>query len=147
MRVSFVTLLACTLLVATLFGCSHAASRTAGPIEDSWFPNVDGVFVKAEYIDLNTNHTERLYIRYGPISDSGVELEKTTNGVVLWRVHVKPIGGLTYSKYSNDVDARIWTDQIWVTSTGAKQIFEVRSLKNGSFISRKVTDVERQVYH
>jgi hypothetical protein len=144
MRILFIILLLSTLLVASLSGCSRAPSRTTGTIEDSWFPHVDGIFVKGEYIDLNTNNTERLYIRYGPISDSGVELEKTTNSIVLWRVHVKPVGDLEYSKYHNDVRVRIWDNQIWVTSTGAKQIFEVRSLKTGAFISRKVTNVLQQ---
>jgi hypothetical protein len=138
--------LSSALLVASLSGCSHATSPPAGVIEDSWFPHIDGHLSKAEYIDLNTNNTERLYIRYGPIWDSGVELEKTTNGAVLWRVHVQPVGGLSYSKYYNDVRVWIWDDQISVTSIGAKSIFEVRSLKTGASISREVRNVEHQRY-
>ena len=117
--------------------------RAADAIEESWFPNIDGIFSKGEYIDLNTNVTERLYIRYGPISDSGVELERTTNSVVVWRVHVQPLG-VAHSYYRHEVRIRIRDDQIQVTSIGFQEIFEVRSLKTGAFISRKVEDVQRK---
>jgi hypothetical protein len=123
--------------------------RAADAIEESWFPNVDGIFTKGEFIDLNTNATDRLYVRYGPISDSGVELERTTNNVVVWRVHVQPLG-VMHSRYSHEVRIRIEDDKILVTSIGThpmmavQQIFEVHSLKTGAFISRKVEDVRQQ---
>src|SRR4051812_28935366 len=110
------------LLLAATFA-AHAA--TTNTVEESWFPHIDGIFAKAEYIDLKTNATERLYIRYGPISDSGVELERTTNNVVVWRVHVRPLG-VAHSKYRHDVRIRIDEGKIYVTSIGAQQIFEVR---------------------
>ena len=119
--------------------------RAADAIEESWYHCIDGWSCKAEYIDLNTNATERLYIRYGPISDSGVELERTTNNVVVWRVHVQPLG-VAHSKYDHEVRVRIRDDQIQVTSIGFREIYEVRSLKTGAFISRKVTDVGKQRY-
>jgi hypothetical protein len=121
------------------------ACRAADAIEDSWFPHVDGIFAKGEYIDLNTNATERLYIRYGPISDSGVELERTTNSIVVWRVHVQPLG-VSHSKYRQDVNVRIEDDRILVTSVGAKQIFEVHLLRTGALVSRKIAEVQRQRY-
>jgi hypothetical protein len=128
------------VLLILRIGFSSQASDT---IEKPWFPYVDGIFTKAEFIDLNTNLTERLYIRYGPISDSGVELEKTTSNAVVWRVHVQPLG-VAHSKYYHEVRVRIDEDKILVTSTGAKRIFEVHSLKSGALISRKVEDVQRQ---
>src|SRR3954454_16431956 len=96
--------------------------RAGDTVEERWFPHVDGIFTKGEFIDLNTNTTERLYIRYGPISDSGVELERTTNNVFVWRVHVRPLG-VIHSRYRHDVRVRIEGDKILVTSIGAQQIF------------------------
>lgn len=116
--------------------------RATDSIEKQWFPHVDGIFTKGEFIDLNTNATERLYIRYGPISDSGVELERTTNNVVVWRAHVQPLG-VSHSKYRHEVQVRIENDKITVRSSGAREIFEVHALKTGALVSRKVYDVKR----
>jgi hypothetical protein len=127
------------LFVATFV--SHAADTNT--VEESWFPHIDGIAWKAEYIDINTNSTERLYIRYSPVSDSGVELERTTNTVVVWRVHVRPLG-IAHSKYRHDVRIRLDNGKIYVTSIGSwQQIFEMRDFKTGAFISRKVEDVPR----
>lgn len=127
------------LLLAAVFS-AHAA--TTNTVEESCFPHIDGISAKAEYIDLNTNGTERLYIRYSPISDSGVELERIANNFVVWRVHVRPLG-VEHSRYRHDVGIRIDGGKIHVTSVGAQEIFEVRDLKTGAFISRKVADVRR----
>jgi hypothetical protein len=126
------------LLTLTLCGLCHAADS----VEKQWFGSVDGVFTKGEFIDLNTNATERLYIRYGPISDSGVELERTADNVVVWRAHVQPLG-VEHSKYRHEVRVRIEDDKVLVTSIGAEQIYEVHSVKTGAIISRKVEDVRR----
>lgn len=143
---ALIKLLWALLLAVSLFGCSRAVSRPQGVIEESRFPShIDGIFNKAEYIDLNADNTDKLYIRYGPLSDSGVELERSANDVVLWRVYVQPLG-VAHSKYYHEVRVQLWGDQICVTSTGAKQIVEVRSLTNGAFVSRRVTDVAQQRY-
>ena len=120
----------------------------AGPlIEEAWFTNFPPAFIKADYIDLNTNTTDRLCIRYMPKADRGVELERTTNKVVVWRVHVQPLN-VMHSAYRHEVHVQIEKDNILVTSIGrqqimgATQIFEVHSLKTGAFISRKVEDVQ-----
>ena len=130
--------IALLILTVSLSFPSHAADL----VDERWFPHVDGVFTKGEFIDLNTNATERLYIRYGPISDRGVELERTTNNVVVWRAHVAPLG-VIHSKYHHEVRVRLEDDKIFVTSIGAQQIFEVRALKTGALISRKIDDVRR----
>jgi hypothetical protein len=117
-------------------------SRSADSIEGQWFPRVDGISIKGEFIDLNKNAAERLYIRYRPIADQGVELEMTTNNAVAWRVYVRPLG-VKHSKYHHDVHVRIEGDKVFVTSIGARQIFEVRSLKTGALISRDISDVQR----
>jgi hypothetical protein len=113
--------------------------RAGDLVEKRWFPYVDGMSTQGEFIDLNTNATERLYVRYSPIADTGVELERTTNNVVLWRVHVLPLG-VDHSKYTQEVYVRIEDGKILVTSVGARRIFEVHSLKTGELISRKVDD-------
>jgi len=138
--------------------CLNISCRAENLIEKSWFDGVDGKFVKAEYIDLNKNNTERLYLRYCPLTDSGVELEKVTNNVVIWRVHVQPIIPLeqqNHSKYCHEIKFFRVEDQITVIraagfSVGkmgdaifaegkdAKQVFEVRSLKTGELISRNI---------
>jgi hypothetical protein len=129
------------LLMCGLALVVHAADS----IENSWFLYVDGIFAKGEFIDLNTNATERLWIRYSPIADRGVELERTTNSVVVWRVHVQPLG-IEHSRYRHDVTVRIQDDRILVTSVGAQQIFEVHSLKTGALVSRKIEEVQKQRY-
>jgi hypothetical protein len=123
------------LLTLMVCGVCHASEL----IEKRWFDHVDGTFTKGEYIDLNTNATERLYIRYGPISDSGVELERTTNNVVVWRTHVQPLG-VSHSKYRHEVHVRIDGEKIVVTSSGARRIYEVHTLMTGEIISREVYD-------
>jgi hypothetical protein len=144
------------LTIAVTASC-HAADL----IEKSWFSTIDGMAYKAEYIDLNTNNTERLYIRYSPISDSGVELERTTNNVVLWRTHVQSLG-VAHSKYCHAVNIILDSDQIivfsaggldvckngnsiYANSDGAKQIHEIHSLKTGKLISRKVSNMLVQI--
>ena len=116
--------------------------RATDAVEKRWFDRVDGVFTKGEFIDINADGTDRLYVRYGPISDSGVELERTTNNAVTWRVHVQPLG-VAHSKYRHEVHVRIEGEEVRVTSFGAKQIFEVRTLKTGKLISRTVAEVQR----
>jgi hypothetical protein len=118
------------------------STRASDSVEKPWFPYIDGIFTKAEFIDLNTNLTERLYIRYGPISDSGVELERTTNNVVVWRTHVQPLG-VEHSAYTHEVRIRIYDDQVHVWSTGRQVIYEVRSFKTGALISRKISDLPK----
>lgn len=139
----------------------HAADL----IEKSWFPTINGMSDKAEYIDLNTNNTERLYIRYSPLTDDGVELERTTNNVVVWRVHVQPIVPLSqqqpHSKYSHEVIVLMYPDHIAVISAAgsslsrqstsiyanskdAKEVFETHSLITGELISRRVSDLPLQ---
>jgi hypothetical protein len=113
-------------------------------MEESWFKDVDGVFTKGEFIDLDTKTNERLYIRYGPISDSGVELERVLGNRVLWRAHVQPLG-VEHSKYVQKVFVHIDPSEagiVWVNSIGAQQIFEAHNLKNGAFISRKIADTK-----
>jgi hypothetical protein len=137
------------LCLILLIPCLGFVSRGADPpkgekkkpvVEETWFKRIDGNRAKAQYIDLNS--TERLYIRYGPMADSGVELERNRKGTVLWRVHVQPLG-IAHSLYSHHVLVEIEDGKIFVNSFGWQQIFEIRDLKSGDLISRKVTDETR----
>jgi hypothetical protein len=149
------------LLAITLAAYCHGTDL----IEKCWFPNVDGFAVKGEYIDLNTNETERLYIRYYSGTDNGVELERTTNNVVLWRAHVQPIippSEQLHSKYCHEVTVFVNSPNeiivisaagldlgkesgvIYANSKDAKEVYEVHSFKTGELISRKVTDLKPQ---
>jgi hypothetical protein len=142
-----------SVVLVLLVFCIGVSSRAADPqarratgqpvVENRWFDNVDGIIIKGEFIDLNTNATDRLYIRYSPISDRGVELERTTKSDLLWRGHVQCFG-VSHSKYSQHVSVRIEDKQILVEiENGAQRIFETHDLKTGGLISREVTDVRR----
>lgn len=131
-----------SLILLLLTGAYASYAGDTNMIEEPWFPHIDGIFAKAEYIDLSTNATQRLYIRYGPISDSGVELESTTNNVVVWRTHVQPLG-VAHSKYRHDVQVRIEDGKIRVMSLGTRHILEFHSLKTGALLSRKIYDAPK----
>lgn len=114
-------------------------------VEETWFEIVDGTLAKGEYLDLNVKTNDRLFVRYGPISDSGVELERVLDGKVLWRKHVEPLG-VEHSKYRHEVFVSIdglSPDTIRVISIGEKAIYESRSLTDGRQLSRKIKELER----
>lgn len=115
------------------------------PIEETWFEFIDGTGARAEYIDLNLKTHDRLFIRYGPMSDSGVELERVIDGKVLWRKHVEPLG-VEHSKYRHEVHVsidRLTPDTIRVTSIGKSIIYEARALSDGRKISREIKPVTK----
>jgi hypothetical protein len=128
-------------------------------VEERWFGRVDGAAIKGQFIDIDINAHDRLYIRYNSRADTGVELERTRNNMVVWRVHVQPLG-ISHSAYTQDVDVLIWArlpegelspsapavhgdEQVMITSTGARTIHEVRALRTGELISRKIEDAQR----
>jgi len=134
--------------------------RTKMVVEPTWFPKVDGVFNKGEYIDVNAAANDRLFIRYSPIADSGVELERIVAGATVWRVHTAPLG-VDHSKYTHDVmvclETRFMarfasgrrytranpnglTGRILIHSFGARRIGEVRDLTSGELLSRSVSE-------
>jgi hypothetical protein len=119
-----------------------ATLLAAGVVEKQWFACVDGRLTKGQFIDLDTNATERLLIKYCPIADDGVELERTTNNVLVWRAHVQPLG-VSHSKYTHEVNAWINSNMVVVISIGASNIYEVHSLETGAVISRRVYDRTR----
>src|SRR5688572_17272236 len=107
--------------------CLSALLCHASAVELRRFPTVDGVLTKGEYIDTNPTTKERLDFRYGPIRDSGVELELTVGDKIVWREYVEPLY-VSHSKYNHKVFVRVEDGKIYVTSVGARRIFEVRDL-------------------
>ena len=122
-------------------------------IEAVWFPKVDGVrAIKGEYIDINLKAKDRLFLRYIPIADSGVELERVRGDVTLWRVHTAPLG-VEHSAYNHKVMVRLehdyekssrtnpngLTGRILIYSIGmAQDIWEIRSIETGELFSRTI---------
>jgi hypothetical protein len=137
-------------------------SRSCRPkpvIEATRFPKVDGIgATKGEYIDINLKAKDRLFIRYIPIADSGVELERVRGEVILWRVHTAPLG-VEHSAYNHKVWVRLETQlvsrimdpkkysgmnpngltgRILIYSIGFKLIREIRALATGQLLSRTI---------
>ena len=97
-----------SLLIVTTFAAAGIAvySYYAGlpVLPPSKFPEIDGIFARAEYIDIGNQ--DQLFFRYGGISDSGVELERVVNGQIAWRVYA-PALGVGHSKYRHDATIRV----------------------------------------
>ena len=105
-------------------------------VRQSSFGDVDGVFAAAEYIHVDSASNDRLYFRYGRISDSGVELERIVNGKQKWLVHVDPLG-VIHSKYRHEVHVTIENNEIRVNSRASGGSFYQRlNLSDGSTIDR-----------
>ena len=103
MRFSILWLLTLTALVASLtLNATYLLNPT--PKSESRFQPVDGVFNRAEYIDLGPN--DILYIRYGGISDSGVEIERKTDSKSQW-LSYSPSLGVSHSEYEHRVFVRM----------------------------------------
>ena len=125
-----------------------ASPRPATPvpaaciIEEPWSAWPGGMNCDEGHVEIEGPVPGILYYRWGPASDSGVELERRSDGTVVWRVHVQPLG-VAHSKYSHRVRVRVEGDRVIVESIGARCILEVRDLATGRRISREVADIHR----
>ncbi|MES2594791.1 MAG: hypothetical protein V4662_05630 [Verrucomicrobiota bacterium] len=111
-------------------------------IEPPWFINANGVQGADGRIDLNLKGDEKLMVRYGHYSDSGVELELVRGATILWRKHVQRLG-VPHSAYQHNVTATLDPQDssiVRIQSVGFRTIEESRSLKDGRLISRVVRD-------
>jgi hypothetical protein len=114
----------------------------------------DGSDIEGHFINIDSNGSKRLLFAFDTIDDSGVDMELTSNGVVVWRMYVQPLGVLHF-KYEQDVFVRILDGKIRLTSIGKggfsyltkggewgpppkDRIIEIRSLESGELISRTV---------
>lgn len=121
------------------YGADESTKEDGKPktaIPSTWFPMVDGSMTKGEFIDLANQ--ERLLFKYCRISDSGVELERTSKGgELLWRTQVPPLG-VEHSRYRHEVNVTVSKGVIQVTSTGAKIIIAAIDLETGKQLSRDI---------
>ena len=105
-------------------------------LQKSYFDEVDGVFAAAEYIHVDSATNDRLYFRYGRISDSGVELERVVNGKTKWLVYVDPLG-VNHNKYRHEVFVTIENNEILINSRASGgSFFQRLKLSDGSPIDR-----------
>jgi len=119
---------------------------TDGPIASaslikSRFPKAGGM-IKGAFVDLKDG---RITAKYNSIADSGVELERTdSHGEAVWRVLIEGLG-VAHKKYSQEVVIDIDEEKgvVWAISLGAKRIYEVRKISDGSQVSREVTEITR----
>ena len=119
----------CLLMIASLASCrSPETLNPKTPMEDPLFPTVEGPFTKGDFIDLGK--ADRLYIRYQSISDSGIELERITDGKIVWRVQSEPLG-VAHSKYGHEVVVCI---------DGSMMNIVDRNIFGGSFCERRRLD-------
>lgn len=136
----------------SLVALSHAlfmreiSGQEAAPktpmIEPTRFKHIDGTIASAGYIDVNLESKERLFYRYSPIADSGVELELMRAGKVIWRTHVQPLG-VEHSKYTHRVKVTVDgfdPTKLNIISIGEKVIYETRNLVDGREITRGICD-------
>ena len=132
-RFRLVWLFALTALAAVIFSyLGHFVFDQKWP--DSKFPNIDGTLAVAQYIDVGDG--DQLFIRYGAISESGVELERVVNGKTRWRVFSPPLGDPN-AKCQHDVHVGVIGDQVRISSRAAgNHFYEQRELKSGKLISR-----------
>ncbi len=137
--------LVCFLASLAATAAEQTPSQSQPAIEPKWFEGGNGVFSQTETIELKNKTADTLLIRYCPIADSGVELELLRKGIVVWRVHVQPLG-VEHSKYRHTVLVsidEIDASKLLVVSVGAKTIHEIRSLQDGREIGRIVTKTKK----
>ena len=107
------------------------------PEPSARFPVADGMTVRAECIDLSPNR--KLFLRYSPIADTGVELEVTIHGRRIWSGFVDPLG-MAHSAYSHSVECFVGDAVLKIRSKGSGgTIVEDRDTANGKLLSRQVT--------
>lgn len=98
------------------------------------FPRADGIFVRAEYVDLSTSL--RVNLRYSPIADVGVEIEMLRSGRHLWNAYVEGLG-TAHSAYEHSVECLLDNGDLVIRSKGSSgEVIERRNLRTGKLIDR-----------
>ena len=115
---------------------------------ESQYELVDGSSLGGQFLDITK--VDRLYIRYGKFTDSGVEIERITNGTQKWLVFAAPLG-VSHSQYIHTVSATIDNGVISLFSKGSLggHFLERRDLKTGKLLERTArnpqTDARNQL--
>ncbi|XAM01429.1 hypothetical protein OT109_08540 [Phycisphaeraceae bacterium D3-23] len=103
-------------------------------LAEVWLTPVDGRTIRGEYIDLGEG--DRLLLRYVPSADSGIEIERVTDGEVVWRVRAMPLG-VRHTQYKHEIYAHVAEGQLVLLSDGTSGTFnERRELETGELIER-----------
>lgn len=111
----------------------EADPETPGFVEAVLTP-ADGRSIRGAFIDLEEG--ARLFLRYSPMADRGVEIERVTDGEVVWRVRAEPLG-VIHSRYRHEIYAWIEDGQLRLRSDGTSGRFhERRDLETGELIER-----------
>jgi hypothetical protein len=101
------------------------------------FPKIDGMFARAEYVDLSPSM--RLNLKYSPIGDDGIEIEMLLNRRYLWDAYVERLG-TAHSSYSHSVECLLYYGDLVVRSKGISgEVYERRNLQTGALLNRVVT--------
>lgn len=115
-------------------GAAQDAAPARPNLEDAHLAPADGSYIQGEFIDLGEN--DRLLLRYICCADSGVGIERVTDGTVVWRVHAASLG-VAHNEYQHDIRAAIEDSQLVFTSYGSAGTFsERRDLATGELIER-----------
>ena len=126
-----------TLVSAIAVACVSQYAP-APKLRESNLSVADGIVVVGEYIDLARESNDKLYFRYCTFSDSGVELERQTNGKTRWIQHCEGLG-VEHFGYQHQVSVVVDGDKVLVYSKGsAGLIFEERDLANGNVKTRSI---------
>jgi len=116
---------------------------TAQKVVENRFPHIDGMSVWAGYIDMPEHKDGRIFYRYSPIADSGVEIERTgTDGARVWKEYVAPLG-VKHSKYRHEVHVYVEKKELIVISLGVQRILERRDMATGKQLTREIADIKR----
>jgi hypothetical protein len=91
-------------------------------------------------IDLD-GAADVLVFGHDPFSDSGVSLQRITDGSVAWRAHVTALG--TCRLRYHQVRVRVDGATIVVVDVNVQRVVETRDLATGRQISREVFDYPR----
>ncbi len=101
------------------------------------FPKIDGMFARAEYVDLSPSM--RLNLKYSPIGDDGIEIEMLLNRRYLWDAYVERLG-TAHSSYSHSVECLLYDGDLVVRSKGTSgEVYERRNPQTGVLLNRVVT--------
>ena len=125
-----VTLLAATFLCAFRFW--HTDAPQTSPAGYNRAMNWPTVAINKSVDDL-------LVFRHHPGTDSGVEVERVTNGRIKWVIFANRFGVMEHSQYDHSASISINGNSFQIDSHGSAGDFrEIRQLHDGSLISRQL---------
>ena len=126
--IALTAVFAAAIPTAMRFFSSNATKQTR-------FENADGIGTRYEIIELNSQIS--IHLRYGLISDSGVEIGMVQDELPRWHAYALPLG-VDHSAYRHSVECKLVDDQLRLKSIGYAGTFvEWRNLYSGRLIKRE----------